>query len=57
MTEDGGVSYNRVVAGIGDRVEITLQDIGPGEYGAPPAISSDADASKMSRNCGMHRAR
>ena len=42
MTEDGGVSYNRVVAGIGDRVEITFQDIGPGEYGAPPAISSDA---------------
>ena len=41
MTEDGGVSYNRVVAGIEDRVEITLQNIGPGEYGTPPAISSN----------------
>jgi hypothetical protein len=41
MTEDGGVSYNRVVAGIGDRVEITLQNMGPCEYGTPPAISSN----------------
>jgi hypothetical protein len=32
----------RVVAGIGDRVEITLQNVGPGEYGSPPAISSNA---------------
>jgi hypothetical protein len=41
MTEDGGVSYDRRVAGIGDRVTITLQNMGPGEDGTPPAISSN----------------
>lgn len=37
-----GDRNTRVSAHVGDRIEITLQTIGPGEYASPPAISSPA---------------
>jgi len=45
---DGIVALNanernrRVAARVGDRIDITLHTIGPGEFASPPAISSPA---------------
>jgi hypothetical protein len=37
-----GEQNRRVEASVGDRIEITLRTIGPGEYANPPAISAPA---------------
>jgi hypothetical protein len=43
---------SRIAATVGDRIEITLQTIGPGEYASPPAISSPAVAFLDAASCG-----
>jgi hypothetical protein len=42
----------RVGAHVGDRIEITLQTIGSGEYASPPAISSPALSFLDVAGCG-----
>ena len=42
----------RVAAAVGDRIEITLQTIGSGEYASPPTISSPAVAFLNVVGCG-----
>jgi hypothetical protein len=41
---DAGASTHHVSASAGDRVNFTLQTIGPGEFESPPGISSAAVA-------------
>jgi hypothetical protein len=42
----------RVSAHVGDRIEITLQTIGSGDYASPPAISSPAVVFLDVAGCG-----
>ena len=43
----------RVGAHVGDRIEVTLQSIGPGEYAIPPAVSSPAVEFLDVAGCGQ----
>ena len=43
----------RVSAHVGDRIEVTLQSIGPGEYASPPAISSSSVEFLDVAGCGQ----
>lgn len=42
----------RISALVGDRIQITLQTVGPGEYASPPALSSPAIVFLDSTECG-----
>src|SRR5918912_123764 len=49
---DVGERNTRLTAHMGDRIDITLQTVGPGEYATPPAISSPAVAFVNVDYCG-----
>ena len=48
-----GERNHRVAARVGDRIEITLQTVGPGEYTSPPTISSAAVIFRDVTYCGV----
>ena len=47
-----GERDRRVTARVGERIEVTLQTVGPGEYASPPAISSPSVAFLDVGYCG-----
>lgn len=49
---DAGQRNTRVTTQVGERIDITLQTIGPGEYATPPAISSPAVVFLNADYCG-----